>query len=136
MRPVTGRLRRAAALAVAAVACSGSDPGSSNDEAPAPSSDTTAASLSAMPVVEMCQLPSGGYTDDCNACLASNCCAEVEACKSDVACGAQLACIIECEEDEDPGACSERCMEPDGLHVGYTPYDDCSFGECRSTCWL
>lgn len=87
------------------------------------------------PAPAMCQLPSGGYTNDCNGCLEASCCEDVEACKADEECASQLTCIIECQRASDPGACSEACIEG-GPHVLYTAYDDCSFVACLDTCWM
>jgi hypothetical protein len=43
--------------------------------------------------------------------------------------------IVECQDDENPAACSMACARED-LHAGYVAYDDCSFVECLSTCWM
>jgi hypothetical protein len=124
---------RGAILALATLSCSGSD---ETTDAEPPSSEREATATSSALANEMCQLPSGGYTSDCNTCLAASCCEDIEACKANGECAAQLTCIIDCQQASDPGACSAACTEPGGVHVGYTAYDDCSFGECMSTCWL
>lgn len=117
-----------------ALACSGSDRTSSSE--PEPSGSAAEARSGVRPAAEMCELPSGGYSDACNGCLEVSCCPEVEACKADVACAEQLTCIVDCQHAADPGACSQGCIGTSGLHVLYTPYDDCSFDECVSTCWM
>jgi hypothetical protein len=96
---------------------------------------TTLAAMARSAEAGMCELPSAGYAAACNDCLAARCCTQVEDCKSDAACSAQLGCIIECEDAEDPAECSMACM-PEGVHAGYVAYDDCSFVECLSTCWM
>ena len=124
-----------AMLALAPLGCSDSDSTSRSEPAPpAPSEETTTRSA-VMPAAAMCELPSGGYASDCNGCLEASCCEDVEACKADAECAAQLTCIVECQRATEPGACSEACT-PDGMHVLYTAYDDCSFDACIDTCWM
>jgi hypothetical protein len=96
---------------------------------------TTLAATASGAEAGMCELPSAGYAAACNDCLAAQCCTQIEDCKRDAACGAQLGCIVECEDADDPAECSRACM-PEGLHAGYVAYDDCSFVECLSACWM
>jgi hypothetical protein len=136
-------------VALLVAACSGSDSrettgpeamgDESNDESSAPATTTFAATAdhteSGMAQGAMCELPSGGYAAACNSCLAAQCCAPIEDCKSDAACGEQLRCIVECQDDENPAECSMACAR-DGVDARYVAYDDCSFVECLSTCWM
>jgi hypothetical protein len=73
---------------------------------------------------------------DCNACLAENCCAPIEACKGKPACLEQLDCVVRCQYVEDSEACYAACLTGGAPHADYTAYDDCSFSECRSNCWI
>lgn len=82
-----------------------------------------------------CELPEGGYGDSCNSCLASSCCSVIEACERDASCSTQLSCIVRCQHADDPTACSAACI-PGVPDPGYVAYDDCSFQECRSSCWV
>jgi hypothetical protein len=93
--------------------------------------------LGAMPAepAGRCELPAAGYSDDCNTCLAARCCEPIESCKEDSQCAEQLSCEVQCQLDSDPPGCSQRCFAS-GPHGLYTPYDDCSFAECRSSCWM
>ena len=135
---------RIAIAALLVAACSGSDStqtegpeeaaGQANEERSSTATTTLAATADSAEA-GMCELPSGGYAAACNSCLAAQCCAEIEACKSDTACGEQLRCIVECQDDENPADCSMACTR-DGVHAGYVAYDDCSFVECLSTCWM
>lgn len=132
-------LARIAAAALLVAACSGSDStetsGSEGAEAVDAESTTLAAAAADVAGPGVCELPSGGYAAACNSCLAAQCCTPIEDCKSDAACGEQLRCIVECQDDEDPAACSMACAG-EGVHAGYVAYDDCSFVECLSTCWM
>jgi hypothetical protein len=83
----------------------------------------------------MCELPSEGYADSCNECLAARCCEPIETCKTQSDCSAQLECVVLCQYASDPSACSRACFAP-GRHPDYVRYDDCSFADCRSECWL
>lgn len=136
------RTARVAAAALLVAACSGADstqrdgsagPGAMPSEGADPEATTLAATASAE--AAMCELPSGGYSAACNGCLAAQCCTQIEDCKGDAACVEQLRCIVECQADDDPTECSMGCARGD-LHAGYVAYDDCSFVECLSTCWM
>jgi len=131
---------RVAAAALLVAACSGADSTETrgSEEPGAMSGSSTlqeTTMLAATAGSGMCELPSGGYSPACNSCLAAQCCAQIEDCKSDAACSPQLRCIVECQDDENPAACSMACARED-LHAGYVAYDDCSFVECLSTCWM
>jgi hypothetical protein len=137
-------LARIATAALLVAACSGSDNTQTKDtESPAAMPGEGAARETTMTLAATaetaeagaCELPSGGYAAPCNGCLAAQCCTQIEDCKSDAACGEQLRCIVECQDDENPAACSMACARED-LHAGYVAYDDCSFVECLSTCWM
>jgi hypothetical protein len=82
-----------------------------------------------------CELPRGGYTGTCNECLAASCCAPIETCKGRADCAAQLDCMLSCQEASDPSECSRACLAT-GRDPDYVAYDDCSFEDCRDTCWL
>ncbi len=138
------QLRSVLAAAWLLAACSGADSTetrSTEQEAAAPGAESTSAetaTLAAMATADeaaVCELPSGGDAAACNDCLAAQCCAPIEDCKSDGACSAQLRCIVECQHDPAPAECSAACA-PDGAHAGYVAYDDCSFVECLSACWM
>jgi hypothetical protein len=132
---------RVAGAALLVAACSGADSTQTEgtEEAVAMSRESTDSETTTLARAEggagVCQLPSGGYSAACNGCLAAQCCTQIEDCKGDATCGAQLRCIVECEEDENPAECSMACARED-LHAGYIAYDDCSFVECLSTCWM
>jgi hypothetical protein len=83
----------------------------------------------------VCELPRGGYPGACNECLADRCCAAIEMCKGSPACAAQLECMIPCQAASDPSECSRACVAA-GRDPDYVAYDDCSFEECRTQCWL
>jgi hypothetical protein len=103
--------------------------------APATAAPATAAPATAAPVTAAsCELPNAGYAGECNVCLAARCCASIEACKNDTGCAQQLSCEVQCQYDADPSACTERCFAA-GPHGLYGPYDDCSFDDCRASCW-
>lgn len=106
--------------------CSGTH-SRSEEAAPAASLSETTASV-------RCELPGAGYSEACNACLAARCCEPLEACKGDAACAEQLSCEVQCQYDADPGACTAGCFAA-GPQLRYTDYDDCSFADCRSSCW-
>lgn len=97
-----------------------------------------AAGAALSPVAEApaarCELPNAGYAGACNECLAARCCEPIEACKGDAGCAQQLACEVQCQYDAEPSACTAQCFAA-GPHPLYEPYDDCSFGDCRASCW-
>jgi hypothetical protein len=86
-------------------------------------------------IAERCELPRGGYAESCNECLAARCCEPIEICKQQSDCSSQLDCVLLCQYASDPPACSRACFAA-GRHPDYVRYDDCSFEDCRSECWL
>lgn len=129
---------RGALLSWLVAACSGADGTPASSDVAEMETATSQALAGAADGAEaaVCELPSGGYSEACNGCLAARCCAPIEDCKGDAACGDQLRCIIECQTDDSPTACSTACTADSGVHAGYMAYDDCSFSECLSECWM
>jgi hypothetical protein len=141
MRPVSSWSRRHARGCVVALcvnlslaACGGGAANQEEHEAE-PTDSSAQAELGPTLPASSCGLPEGGYDDGCNSCLAANCCVPVEACKQDPGCAAQLSCIVRCQHADDPTVCSDACI-PGAPDPGYLAYDDCSFQECRSSCWM
>lgn len=115
--------------------CSGADGGAgARVEVAESTSPPAALTTAALTTAPRCELPNGGYAGECNVCLAARCCEPIEACKGDAECALQLSCEVQCQYDAEPGACTARCFA-EGPHRLYTPYDDCSFADCRASCW-
>lgn len=127
MRPLTPRLRLARWLGLAAAAFLVAS-GCGDEANPSPPG-------SGAQRLALCELPRGGYAGACNECLAARCCEPIEACKAGDDCFAQLDCMLLCQYDSDPPACSRECLAA-GRHPDYVAYDDCSFEACRPQCWL
>jgi hypothetical protein len=120
-------------LAVLIAACGDGSP--ARAPAAGDSSDAPAETRQGQLGAAGCQLPRGGYTDSCNSCLATSCCAPIDDCLHDQACNQQLGCVIDCQNANDPTQCSLDCLG-DAPHPSYLSYDDCSFDACRSSCWM
>jgi len=99
----------------------------------APGTDRSMTGLEGAPAA--CELPGGGYTTDCNSCLATQCCEAIAACKTDATCSLELGCVVDCQYADEPSVCSMACRSGSS-NPYYANYLSCSFERCLATCWM
>ncbi|HTV17341.1 MAG TPA: hypothetical protein VMG12_01680 [Polyangiaceae bacterium] len=88
---------------------------------------------STSPLAGECALPDEGYSAACDECSAAQCCDTIAACRGDAECERQFACVVRCQSAVDATACYDGCA---ATHPAYLAYEDCSFEQCLSTCWM
>src|SRR5262249_37682802 len=70
------------------------------------------------------------FDGTCNACLTSNCCAELAACQNDPACVKSAVCVSRCHGDI---ACIAGCLEHAPLGQ-FRQVMRCNANNCATTC--
>jgi hypothetical protein len=117
---------------VLVLACSG--PRSADHADSSPPSTAAATVERAQPTSDLCMLPGSLGSPECNQCLSTNCCAELDACRSDSQCDSVITCLPRCVNDEQGMACAADCIgnqEP----LTFLAFDDCWFYECEEQCY-
>jgi hypothetical protein len=98
-----------------------------------PGVDRSMPGLESVPAT--CELPGGGYSADCDLCLAAQCCEAITACKTDATCSLELGCVVDCQYADEPSVCSMACSTGSSS-PRYAAYLSCSFEQCLATCWM
>jgi hypothetical protein len=82
-----------------------------------------------------CELPGSLGAPECNDCLSTRCCREVDECNADAFCSSVLACLPGCTGSAMSMQCLSGCFAGEQPPAGFAAFDDCAFAECEIQCF-